>query len=187
MPSDPSIDTPGRDVLLRVALGVGVILATVGLLAPVVRSHRAPAGPPPPDALHVEVLALRWSWRFRYAGPDGVFGTADDVTTLNDLRVPAGRAVALQVRSADVVHGFFLPRLHVRTDAFPGRTSSTWFRPARPGREELMCSVLCGDAHDQMRAEVTVLSNEEYVHWMNGWTAASRPTPDARWAWAWTP
>ncbi|MDO9021693.1 MAG: cytochrome C oxidase subunit II [Deltaproteobacteria bacterium] len=175
---------------VAVALGVAVLVFAVIDLTLAARSHRAALGPPPPDALRVEVLAQQWAWRFRYAGPDEVFGTADDVTTLNDLRLPVGRAVALEVRSLDVAHGLFLPLLRSRADAYPGRTARTWLRPAREGRTELACSVLCGAAHYQMRAEVTVLSNEQYTHWMNGLSddqrrraAAGEAPPPGAWAW----
>lgn len=179
-----------------VALGVAVLTFGVVDLALAARSNRAGAGPEPPDALRVEVLAQQWAWRFRYAGPDGRFGTPDDVTTLNDLRVPVGRAVSLQVRSLDVAHGLFLPTLRARAEAWPGRTGRTWFRPAREGRGELACSVLCGAAHYQMRGEVTVLSPEHFALWMDALVddqrrrAAAGEAPAAGaadWSWAWAP
>jgi cytochrome c oxidase subunit II len=176
-----------------VALGLAVLTLGVVDLALAAGSRRASAGPPPADALRVEVTAQQWAWRFRYAGPDGAFGTDDDVTTLNDLRVPAGRAVSLQLRSLDVTHGFFIPTLRARADAYPGRTARTWFRAARAGRGELACSVLCGAAHYQMRAEVTVLPAGEFERWIGALVddhrsarAAGAPaTPGG--AWPWTP
>lgn len=177
------------------AFGLGLAVLIFGLidLALAAGSRRAAVGPPPPDALRVEVLAQQWAWRFRYAGPDDRFGTADDVTTLNDLRLPVGRAVSMQVRSLDTSHGFFIPMLRARADTYPGRTARTWFRTAREGRGELACTVLCGDAHYQMRGEVTVLSNEQYTQWMNGLiedqrrAAAAAPGGAPAWGWSWLP
>lgn len=163
-----------------IALGLAVLIFGLIDVSLASRSRRAALGPPPSDALRVEVLAQRWAWRFRYAGPDDVFGTADDVATLNDLRLPAGRAISLQVRTADIVHSFYVPLLNARADVYPGRSASTWFRTAREGRGEIACTVLCGDGHYQMRGEVAVLSNEQYTQWMNGLRAAP-----AAGAWAW--
>ncbi len=183
--------SPAAPTSPAVAVSLGIALLVFGVidLALTAGSRRANAGPPPSDALRVEVLAEKWAWRFRYAGPDEVFGTDDDVTTLNDLRLPSGRAVSLQLRSLDVVHEMYLPMLRARAGAFPGRTARTWFRTAREGRDELVCSVMCGEAHYQMRAEVTVLSNEEYARWMNSSIEAQRrqTTPATRWGWSWAP
>jgi cytochrome c oxidase subunit 2 len=173
---------------VAIALGLAVLIFGLIDVSLSFRSRRAALGPPPSDALRVEVIAQQWAWRFRYAGPDDVFGTADDVTTLNDLRLPAGRAVSLQVRSLDIVHSFYVPLLDVRADIYPGRTASTWFRTAREGGGEIACTVLCGDGHYQMRGEVAVLSNEQYSQWMSGLLAAPRSAaaPTAG-AWAWEP
>lgn len=173
-----------------VGLGIALLVFAVIDLTLATRSRRVGLGPPPPDALRVEVVAQQWAWRFRYAGPDEVFGTDDDVATVNDLRMPVGRAVSLQVRSLDVAHGLFLPMLRARADAWPGRTARAWFRPAREGRSELACATLCGAAHYQMRAEVTVLSPARYATWMAGLVddqrrraAAGAGAPGGAWAW----
>ena len=172
-----------------IALGLTVLIFGLIDVSLWSRSRRAAIGPAPSDALRVEVLAQRWAWRFRYAGPDGAFATADDVTTLNDLRLPAGRAVSLQVRTLDIVHSFYVPFLNARADIYPGRTASTWFRTAREGRGEIACTVLCGDGHYQMRGEVAVLSDEQYSRWMNGLVEAQRRSaePPLAGAWAWGP
>ena len=106
--------------------------------------------------------------------------------------MPVGRAVSLQVRSLDVAHGFFLPMLRARADVWPGRTGRTWFRPAREGRSELACAALCGAGHYQMRAEVTVLSGEQYAAWMGALVDDQRRRATAgaiasSGAWTWAP
>lgn len=177
-----------------IALGIALLVFACVDLTLASRSRRDSAAVAPPDALRVEVLAQQWAWRFRYAGPDGVFDTDDDVTTLNDLRLPVGRAVSLQVRSLDVAHGLFIPMLRARVDAWPGRTGRGWFRPAREGDAELACSSLCGTNHYQMRARVTVLSAEGYTRWMDGLLddqrrldAASGSARTGPWGWPWQP
>src|SRR5258708_3522317 len=57
-----------------------------------------------PQAIKIEINAHQWAWDARYAGPDGKFNTKDDIITLNDIRVPVGVPVMLQLVSPDVIH-----------------------------------------------------------------------------------
>ena len=83
------------------------------------------------SALRVEVTARQWAWTFRTAGPDGRFGTPDDVVTLNELHVPVGRPIYLKLRSKDVVHSLYLPNFRTKIDAIPGTTTRMWFQAHR--------------------------------------------------------
>ena len=118
-----------------------------------------------PAAVRVEVLAQQWAWNFRYAGADGQFNTADDVVTLNDLRVPVGRPVYLQLTSKDVVHSFYAPNFRTKVDAIPGTITRLWFQPQETGTFEIACSQHCGTWHYRMRAEMRVLSEGDYARW----------------------
>lgn len=118
-----------------------------------------------PDALRVEVTAQQWAWTFRIAGDDGVFGTPDDIVTLNELRVPIGRPVNLQVTSKDVVHALYLPNFRTKIDAIPGSVTRMWFEPTRTGVFEIGCAQHCGAWHHKMRGELTVLDAAAYARW----------------------
>jgi heme/copper-type cytochrome/quinol oxidase subunit 2 len=83
------------------------------------------------DAVVVQVLAEQFAWNFRYTGPDGVFGTADDVVTSNDLHVPVNRKVVLKFSSKDVIHSFFQPEARVKQDVVPGLQTRFWFEMDR--------------------------------------------------------
>jgi cytochrome c oxidase subunit 2 len=65
------------------------------------------------DTVRIEVQAHQWAWQARYAGPDGKFNTSDDAVTLNDVRVPVGAPVLIQLASVDVIHSFNLPHFRV--------------------------------------------------------------------------
>ena len=56
----------------------------------------------------------------RYPGPDGMFATPDDVTTINQLHIPLGQPVLIHLRSKDVIHSFFVPLMRFKQDAVPG-------------------------------------------------------------------
>ena len=120
-----------------------------------------------PDVVRVEVTARQWAWVFRLAGPDGRFGTRDDVVTMNELRVPVGRPVYLKLRSRDVVHSLYLPSFRTKSDAVPGSTTRLWFQAREPGSFELGCAQHCGVSHYRMRGELRVMPSEEWRLWSN--------------------
>jgi len=114
----------------------------------------------------VQVMAQQWAWSFRYAGADGEFDTADDIITLNDLRVPVGRKVLIQLTAKNVVHAFYIPNIKLKMDAIPGKVTRMWFDLNRPGVYDIACSKVCGIHHYLMRAKLTVYSEDNYNHWM---------------------
>ncbi|MHB8417597.1 MAG: cytochrome c oxidase subunit II [Myxococcales bacterium] len=142
------------------------------------------------EALRIEVMPQQWAWNVRYAGPDGRFGTADDIVTLNDLRVPVGKPVLVQLRSKDVIHSFTLPFYRLKLDANPGSITEAWFQAEEPGRSEIACSQMCGWAHYAMRGQVTAMPPAEFDRWAQQASANSELAHDAAdpladWAWRW--
>ena len=143
--------------------------------------------PPPKDGLVVQILAKQFEWNLRYAGPDGKFGTRDDITTINWLHVPVDTNVTVLLRSQDVLHSFFLPNMRLKQDTVPGLTISQWFKvlPGKTTEEErarrkargdakadsfdyeIACAELCGILHTQMRGFVKVHSKEEFWKWID--------------------
>lgn len=120
----------------------------------------------PPSDYHVEVTAKQFNWDFVYPGPDGKFGTADDLTLENDLNVPVNEVVSLSLKSRDVIHSLFLPHLRFKQDMLPGRTIQGWFEATKPGRYEIPCAELCGFGHSGMKGWLTVHSPEDYARWV---------------------
>jgi cytochrome c oxidase subunit II len=141
-----------------------------------------------PAALRVEVTARQWAWTFRTAGPDGAFGTADDVVTLNELDVPVGRPIYLKLRSRDVVHSLYLPNFRTKIDAIPGMTTRAWFQATTSGRFELGCAQHCGVSHYKMRGLLLVRDEADYREWLARAETDSRLRFDpngATGAWDW--
>ncbi len=149
---------------------------------------------PPADseeAYRVEVLAQQWAWNFRTPGIDGEFGTADDVVTINQLTVPADRPIVLNAASKDVIHSFFVPDMRIKRDANPGSVNRVWFqtKPEAAGNDyQILCAELCGFAHYQMYANLTVLSQDDFADWEQDASAlavASFDADDTEAHWAW--
>jgi cytochrome c oxidase subunit 2 len=118
-----------------------------------------------PKVIRVEVTARQWAWTFRLAGPDGHFGTRDDVVTLNELRVPTDRPIYLKLRSKDVIHSLYLPSYRTKIDAVPGSTTKLWFQAREAGRTELGCAQHCGVSHYRMRGELFAMPEAEWQAW----------------------
>jgi cytochrome c oxidase subunit 2 len=165
-----------------VALVEIVLLAAFSIPAWASRVSPAPA-----DALPVRVTAQQFSWTFHYAGPDGEFGrvdaaliapdnpagldrasphAADDVVSVNDMHLPLGRPVIVQLTARDVIHSFGVPAMRVKQDAIPGVGVPVWFTPTLAGSFDIACSQLCGLGHYRMRASVTVVGAEEFSAWL---------------------
>lgn len=121
----------------------------------------------PPDMdPTVEVTARQFEWRLRYPGADGKLGTRDDVHHVNDLHVPLDTEILVSLKSADVLHSFFLPNLRVKQDAVPGMKIPVWFRAMEPGTYDLVCAELCGWGHYKMKGRLTVESREDFEAWL---------------------
>lgn len=120
----------------------------------------------PPADVQVRVTAKQFNWEILYPGPDGRFGTSDDVQIENELHVPVGKVVRVGLRSQDVIHSFFLPNLRLKQDAVPGREIVAWFEATKPGRYEIPCAELCGFGHSGMLGHLTVHPAGEYDRWV---------------------
>jgi len=130
------------------------------------------------DALEVEVIGHQWWWEFRYP--------VEGVVTANQLVLPVGREVHLRIRSADVVHSFWVPRIGGKRDAMPQPRTADGERP-RPnhmiftvdevGQYRGQCAEFCGEAHAIMATHALAVSPEEFEAWIP--TMKDAPAPQA--------
>ncbi len=127
----------------------------------------------PPTNYHVQVIGKQFNWEIVYPGPDGKFGTADDLHLDNELHVPVNAVVHGTLKSKDVIHNFFLPNLRFKQDALPGRETEFWFQATKPGKYEMPCAELCGFGHSGMNGWLYVHTPEEYAQWVKeGWPSS---------------
>jgi cytochrome c oxidase subunit 2 len=150
-----------------------------------------------PQALQVEVTGEQFQWYFRYPGADAAFGltrpelinapagnplgldridphSTDDIVS-SILVLPAGREVDLNLRSIDVIHGFFIPGMRLKQNAVPGMPMHIHFTPSIPGDYSILCSQVCGLGHARMQTHLRVVSNDAYLTWL----ASHAPKPIA--------
>jgi cytochrome c oxidase subunit 2 len=160
-----------RDHVLTLAVAIGMFLGIDAVLAGRSMGHLKTRFWNYPvedrEAVRVEVTARQWAWTFRLAGPDGRFGTPDDVVTLNELHVPVGKAIYLKLRSLDVIHSLYLPNFRTKIDAVPGSTTRLWFQARQTGTFEVACAQHCGVNHYRMRGVMVVEPQADFDAWVD--------------------
>ena len=145
-------------------IGWGVGLSFPVIVAMAVWSFgvtRAVGKTPPGTPLLVEVTAHRWWWEVRYRGEVA----ADDFTTANDIIVPTGRPVRLILRSGDVIHDFWVPKLGPKMDMIPGKVNQLVLEAAAPGTYLGECAEFCGLEHGMMRFHVIAVDPPAFARW----------------------
>lgn len=125
---------------------------------------------PPANALTIEVTGWRWWWQVRYldSGGEPMF------TTANELHIPVGRPVKVSLRAADVIHSFWVPNLHGKTDLVPGHVNNSWFQASQAGVFRGQCAEYCGTQHALMAFLVIAEPEAEFERWLEN---QKRPAP----------
>jgi cytochrome c oxidase subunit II len=123
---------------------------------------RPPAGTP---TLRLTVDGQQYVWRYQYPGKENVFAYTQMV-------VPTGVTVILDIKSDDVAHSWWIPKLGGKMDAVPGYTNRTWFQVTKAGIYRGQCAELCGRNHANMLASVDARPPAEYQAWYRRQAAA---------------
>jgi cytochrome c oxidase subunit 2 len=179
-----------HNTLIEVIWTVVPILILVGIAVPsfaLLFAEHDPAraipgyDPAVDKPLTVKATGNQWYWSYSY--PDNGDVSFDSVM-LNDAErtdpanqprllavdnqmiVPVGKVVRMQVIGADVIHAFAVPAFGVKIDAIPGRLNETWFRADREGVYYGQCSELCGRDHAFMPIAVRAVSQEKFDAWI---------------------
>jgi cytochrome c oxidase subunit 2 len=118
---------------------------------------------PPEGAVAVELIGHQWWWEIRYPKLG--------VVTANELHVPVSAdskrmPTFIELRSADVAHSFWVPRLAGKTNLIPNRINGTWIEPKRTGLFLGQCAEYCGTQHALMLLRVYVHTPEEFDKWV---------------------
>ena len=119
------------------------------------------------DDLRVTVVGQQWWWEFQYH-LDGDTATPPDIVTANELVIPVGQQVPLEITSRDVIHSFWIPRLNGKRDAVPGRMHPWALEADRPGRFMGQCTEFCGLSHAYMQMYTIALVPSEWDEWAAG-------------------
>lgn len=126
-----------------------------------------PAGP----TINVKVVAHQWWWEFDYENAH--------VTTADELVVPTGAVIHVDLQSQNVIHSFWVPQLTGKTDVVPGHNNTTWFKADQTGYFRGQCTEFCGLQHANMEFYVKALSQDDYQTWLRGQQLASQNSSNA--------
>jgi cytochrome c oxidase subunit II len=115
---------------------------------------------PAQQELTIHVTAKQWWWRIEYRTPAGTIDTA------NELRLPVGQRVELQLVSPDVIHSFWVPPLAGKMDMIPGRLTRLALEPTQTGTFRGVCAEFCGASHALMAFSVVVMQPPDFRVWL---------------------
>jgi len=135
----------------------------VFIAVPTVRTIAKTQAAAAPGSLNIEVTGHQWWWEFKY--PE--YG----VTTANEIYIPVGRTVNFRLRSADVIHSFWVPQLGGKRDVVPNRTNYVWLTPDSATASSVwngFCVEYCGTSHTNMRFRVFTVTPQEFDSWVAG-------------------
>jgi cytochrome c oxidase subunit 2 len=122
--------------------------------------------PPNGKALQIQVIGRQFIWQYVYpgGGSDG-FGTP---YTYENMVVPTGTTVVLDITSQDVVHSWWIPQLGGKFQAVPGLHNYSWFKIDKAGTYRGQCAEICGRLHARMTAQVTAMPPAQFDAWFAG-------------------
>jgi len=147
------------------AVAAAAIVSTMillWLLTASVLAGRAVATPVGPGALRIQIVGHQWWWEVTYpADPP-----SDTVITANEIHVPVGRPVLLELSSTDVIHSFWVPNLNGKKDLIPGRPTRHLLRPERTGVFEGRCAEFCGYQHAHMGFVLIAEEPDRFETWL---------------------
>lgn len=137
---------------------IPVILLTILLIPTVKITYELADASESPSDLNVIVTGHQYWWEFEY--PD--LG----IVTANELHIPVGEKVHLELEASDVVHSFWVPKLAGKTDNIPGRTNYMWLQADEPGIYSGQCAEYCGPSHALMAFHVVAHEEGEFEDWV---------------------
>ena len=146
------------NTILEIGWTIAPALILVFIAVPTIRQIFKSQGVAPADALRIEVVGHQWWWEFRY--PE--LG----ITTANELHVPVGRPVALEMTTVDVIHSFWVPKLAGKRDVIANHVNRLSFTPDSLGMFLGQCAEFCGTSHANMRFQVFVDDSSTYASWV---------------------
>ena len=162
---------------------IGLIVASVALLViiaiPTLKgiwyTHDVPEAEKG-NAMDITATGYQWWFKFDYNAETVQLPTGGEavLSTANELVVPAGVPIRVHLRTIDVIHSFWVPKLAGKVDMIPNRANFLWFKADKPGYFYGQCAEYCGESHAIMRFRVIALSPSDYVKWLENQKRAAR-------------
>ena len=164
-------DGPATGALRWVGAGIGVtVVILFTFLVASILTDRKLSSLERTEALTLTVSGHQWWWDIRYEDKQ----PANLVTTANEIHVPIGRPVQLNLRSADVIHSFWVPSLSGKRDLIPGHDTRLWIQADRAGTFDGVCAEFCGYQHAHMQLRVIAEPENAFQDWLRHQRASAQ-------------
>ena len=115
------------------------------------------------NSITVDVYAHQWFWEFKYTNPNN---DSEKITVANEMHIPVGKVVNINLYSDDVIHSFWIPKLAGKVDLMPGNNNHMWIQADEEGIYRGQCAEFCGIAHALMKFRVIAESQQNYEKWL---------------------
>jgi cytochrome c oxidase subunit II len=162
-PPDSSGGDTGRTWVTRG--GIALPLVVLGIVFGYsIFTLAAVENPTEKPAVKIHVIARRWWWEVIY--PD------QNITTANEIHLPVGKPVQIELESGDVIHSFWVPELHGKMDLIPTRINTITLQADQKGVYRGECAEYCGLQHAHMGFMVVAESSADFDKWL---TAQQQP------------
>jgi cytochrome c oxidase subunit 2 len=175
----PPAEAGHGNPLVEIGLIAGSVALLVIIAIPTVQGIWYTYDVPEEDkgsALEVTATGYQWWFKFEYPSEQIQLPTGGEapLVTGNELVVPSGTAVHVNLRTVDVIHSFWIPKLAGKVDMMPNRGNHLWFKADKPGYYYGQCAEYCGESHAIMKFRVIALSPSEYAKWLENQKQAAR-------------
>ena len=158
--------------LVELGLIGGSVLALVIIAIPTLKAiwftYDVPAAEKA-NAYEITATGYQWWFRFEYLTEQATVDASvkTPLVTSNELVIPVGRPIRINVRTVDVIHSFWVPKLAGKVDMIPNRANFLWLKADKPGYYWGQCAEYCGDSHAVMRFRVVALGPREFNDWLD--------------------
>lgn len=121
------------------------------------------AKPDRAPALTLTVTGYDWWWKVEYENDDPSLR----FVTANEIHIPVGLPILVKLKSADVIHAFWVPMLAGKTQMIPGLTNRQWLQADTEGVYRGQCTQYCGVQHAHMGLEVVAQTPADFQKWQD--------------------
>lgn len=152
-----------REIAWTIAPAVLLAVIAIFTVLTILRLDDADAAAVEIEDLEITVYGHQWWWSYEYdLDADG----EPEIITANELVIPAGEDINVNITSRDVIHSFWIPALNGTRDAVPGRMHTLVLHADEPGEFDGQCKEFCGLSHANMKMRVVSLSMPEFQTWL---------------------
>jgi cytochrome c oxidase subunit 2 len=170
-PLDARLERRAERIVTALTVLTAVIVSGLSLASYVTGRGLASEAP---EVLTIRVTGHQWWWEATYQDPQPY----RVLTTANEIHIPSGQPVRLELQSSDVIHSLWVPGLFGKRDLITGRTTEIRFRADAPGEYRGQCAEFCGLQHAHMALLIVAEPPEQFAAWREAQLRPAAPPAD---------